>query len=361
MNRKKKCIVFLLVVCFTIGWSFQTLAAGGQWVLKDGNWMYKTDNGTYKSNTWFQDTDKVWYHFDENGCMQTGWLSDSGVWYYLNSSGAMRTGWLSYNGAWYYLSGSGAMQTDWVQVGNSRYYLNSSGVMQTGWLKDNSRWYYFENSGAMLVNVTKTIQGVSYTFGPDGAWIEGAGTSVTSAAFSMGSWTNKTFTNKWSNIKITMPSDSEVFTTQQMKNTVGTGQKILVNDGTITESAANAYSDMVIYDFIVRLGDQTSVLQLAYLNISSGAASVTVENYAAALGEELAANNTLPHTIEGTERATLGGNDYIKLRTTMLSRTTCQDIYMRKLDHYMVILTVTYLADNVSYVNSALTGFASAQ
>ena len=142
------------------------ILATSSWMYSNGRWWYKHANGSYTTKAW-EKIDGVWYYFDdegwmktgwvkdgkwyylsESGAMLTGWVKDNGAWYYLNQSGAMQTGWVKDNGTWYYLDGSGAMQTGWVKDG-SWYYLDGSGAMQTGWVKDNDNWYYLQDSGAM--------------------------------------------------------------------------------------------------------------------------------------------------------------------------------------------------------------------
>ena len=104
----------------------------GSWVQSGSRWWFKHSDGSYPSNGW-EKIDKVWYHFDSSGWMQTGWVKD-GSWYYLDGSGAMKTGWLKDNGSWYYLDGSGAMKT--------------------GWMKVSGKWYYAYSSGALAINTT---------------------------------------------------------------------------------------------------------------------------------------------------------------------------------------------------------------
>jgi glucan-binding YG repeat protein len=83
---------------------------------------------------WLWDADGRWYHFADDGTMDSGWLKDSdGSWYYLSqahdgSFGSLVSGWLHDAGFWYYLSeahdGSfGRMLTGWVRVGGFWYYL----------------------------------------------------------------------------------------------------------------------------------------------------------------------------------------------------------------------------------------------
>lgn len=120
--------------------------AAPTWMYSNGRWWYKHTNGSYTKNGWDK-IDGVWYYFDDEGWMKTGWVKD-GKWYYLSESGAMLTGWKKIGNAWYHLNDSGAMETGWSQVNGSWYYLNNSGAMQTGWVKDGN-WYYLQDSGAM--------------------------------------------------------------------------------------------------------------------------------------------------------------------------------------------------------------------
>lgn len=118
----------------------------GSWVQSGSRWWFKHSDGSYPSNGW-EKIDKVWYHFDSSGWMQTGWVKD-GSWYYLDGSGAMKTGWLKDNGSWYYLDGSGAMKT--------------------GWMKVSGKWYYAYSSSALAINTT-TPDG--YRVNYNGEWV----------------------------------------------------------------------------------------------------------------------------------------------------------------------------------------------
>ncbi len=58
------------------------------WIQEGDIWKYKKADGEICKNCW-QEVDGLWYHFDSNGIMQTGWLKDEEKRYYLKSSGAM--------------------------------------------------------------------------------------------------------------------------------------------------------------------------------------------------------------------------------------------------------------------------------
>ena len=175
------------------------ILATSSWMYSNGRWWYKHANGSYTTKAW-EKIDGVWYYFDDEGWMKTGWvkdgkwyyLSESGAmltgwaqinntWYHLSESGAMQTGWVKDNGTWYYLDGSGAMQTGWVKDG-SWYYLDGSGAMQTGWVKDNDNWYYLQDSGAMKTGWMKVSDKWYYAYNsgalaintttPDGYYVD---------------------------------------------------------------------------------------------------------------------------------------------------------------------------------------------
>ena len=162
-------------------------AMAGEWVKDATGWWYYYEDGTYPASTSIQIRGET-FRFDARGYMVTGWVLDGGRWFYHETSGAQVLGWANVNGtwyylepptgamvtgwayvddAWYYLSASGAMVTGWAYVDGAWYYLTPSGAMAIGWLNDGGSWYYLDVSGAMVTG-TRQVDGVTYTFGPDG-------------------------------------------------------------------------------------------------------------------------------------------------------------------------------------------------
>ena len=122
------------------------------WSLTGEGWRYMSVEGQYQAARWFQDTDGRWYHFDQNGIMQTGWFQDgSGVWYFLaTDTGAMKTGWhQDPDGKWYFLAYSGAMQTGLIKVDQKVYYMEPSGALFTGDKEINGVIYHFTENGTV--------------------------------------------------------------------------------------------------------------------------------------------------------------------------------------------------------------------
>lgn len=110
----------------------------GTWIQTDtGIWMFRQTNGAPAMGRWGL-IDGLWYYFDSEGRMLTGWQFLGGQWYYLCTKedlpakpglkeGAMASGWhfdLLLQ-KWYYLDASGAMAADRVIDG---WYVDGNGI-----------------------------------------------------------------------------------------------------------------------------------------------------------------------------------------------------------------------------------------
>ena len=171
----------------------------GQWLQDENGWWYQLPDGTYPKNSMLPIND-VYYCFDENGYMKTGWHDSKGyingtettmwhyftpsgaaangwyevdgAWYYFGTGGTMITGWIMRYGKWYYLRPSGEMVTGWEKVGDTWYYMDENGVMQTGWVQDGKTWYYMRESGAMATGWVWD-NGTWYFMDENGAMVTG--------------------------------------------------------------------------------------------------------------------------------------------------------------------------------------------
>ncbi len=81
-----------------------------QWIPEENQWRYRNADGSYQANGWWMDPDSsLWYYFDANGYMMTGWIEVNGLRYYLQPSGAMVTGQQTIDGVVYQFNESGAL------------------------------------------------------------------------------------------------------------------------------------------------------------------------------------------------------------------------------------------------------------
>ncbi len=138
------------------------------WANIHGLWYYFDADGIMQTG-WMKDTDGKWYYLTSDGSMATGWVHDGNAWYYMNSSGAMKTGWVMVDSKWYYLDNSGAMVIGWRQVGASWYYMAPNGAMLTGWQLIGGKWYYMHSTGSMAFNQWIYSNGKWYYVTSDGS------------------------------------------------------------------------------------------------------------------------------------------------------------------------------------------------
>ena len=84
-----------------------------KWIREEstGRWWYRNSDGSYPKGGWWQDpASGIWYFFDEQGYMQTGWIDWNEKRYYCTESGAMAIGEYTIEGMQYRFDTSGALQ-----------------------------------------------------------------------------------------------------------------------------------------------------------------------------------------------------------------------------------------------------------
>lgn len=167
----------------------------------DGYWRYLNSSGVMATDSWVEDDN---YYVDSNGIMITSqWLKvqndskDSGYdWYYFGETGKNVKGkWQQIDGNYYHFDDAGAMETGWIL--DDMYYCDEYGVMLTGWQRleppegydydfsstqgpyevsddDGKCWFYFSTTGKKTIPSedsigTKKINGSYYALDEYGA------------------------------------------------------------------------------------------------------------------------------------------------------------------------------------------------
>lgn len=121
----------------------------GLWKQDNKGWWFQKQDGSYPQNEWIMNNN-IWYRFDPEGYMQTGWIEIDKIKYFLNPNGAM-------------------ISNDWSLQDGKWYFFDSSGAMKTGWVNWKDKWYYLNSDGSMAVNIT-TPDG--YTINSNGEWVQ---------------------------------------------------------------------------------------------------------------------------------------------------------------------------------------------
>lgn len=136
---------------YYLGTSGARVADCWQWI--NNKCYYFDNNGYMAANTWIGDS-----YVDASGAWvpgkqkpTPGWKVVSGRWKYMESNGEyVKSRWLLLGSTWYHFDENGWMQTGWIQLGDSKYYLESSGAMlSNGWHWIENVCYYFDNNGCV--------------------------------------------------------------------------------------------------------------------------------------------------------------------------------------------------------------------
>ncbi|MCQ2533801.1 MAG: DUF4214 domain-containing protein [Clostridia bacterium] len=119
----------------------------------------------------WQQIDKQWYYFNEDGSMVTyNWIKDDGSWYYFNKEGIMeQTKWVQWENNWYYLNPNGTMKIGWHKYSDGRYsYLKPNGIAcMAEFYEVDGKWYYFDAEGYMATKDV-TVDGKTYIISSNG-------------------------------------------------------------------------------------------------------------------------------------------------------------------------------------------------
>ena len=195
------------------GWAY--LDARGEkvtdsWKKSGDYWYYLGADGDMVVDQWVDDT----YYVDVNGVMiQNRWVymdagtdgapNADGGWYYFGVNGkAVTDGWKTINQRKYHFDSDGTMQYGWLTDNGETYYLGdeNDGAAAIGWRclefdkenlpqdgdvsaqetsgSDTAKWFYFQTSGKAVkatngTYANKTINGSKYYFDENGAMLTG--------------------------------------------------------------------------------------------------------------------------------------------------------------------------------------------
>ena len=155
----------------------------------------------------------------------------------------------------------------------------------------------------------------------------------------MGQWTDNVFANSWFDIKVTIPDGYQVLDADEIQSLLGAGQKVIVNDGVMTEDQIEKSEGNTIYDFYVYDSTGTSSLALGYEKLSS---SVKEETYLKIVKENLESLNTLNYEIGDFETVTVGKHEYLRMAASLNGGAVIQEYYVHRNGGYMGFLIVTY-------------------
>lgn len=121
----RKIIMAVMATSLSLAAAFPALAG---WQQDQLGWRYES-NGVYTSTEW-KKINNYWYHFGQDGYMNTGWLDD-GQRYYLNSDGVMLTGEQIISGKAYTFSQDGRLLREGIHRDGMEDDLITEAVVST--------------------------------------------------------------------------------------------------------------------------------------------------------------------------------------------------------------------------------------
>lgn len=133
----------------------------------------KLDTVANKANTWFQDKYGNTYYYDENEIIVINCFYEiDGNTYHFNSLGRLDVGVFSADQQLYITNKDGSIQSKkgWQSYNFEWYYVSDDGtLMNNAWLTENGKKYYFMSDGCAATSTSMEIDGITYSFDPNGA------------------------------------------------------------------------------------------------------------------------------------------------------------------------------------------------
>lgn len=90
MKRLGKIGMTIFGSAFLAVLAVQTAFADAHWIAEGDRFKYEGADGTLVRDNWLEESG-LWYHFDENGFIQTGWVKGAEGWYYFGLDGSLNT------------------------------------------------------------------------------------------------------------------------------------------------------------------------------------------------------------------------------------------------------------------------------
>lgn len=228
----------------------------------------------------------------------------------------------------------------WIQSDGLWIYINPDGTRAySQWIlpdEDDGRgnliYYYIDSDGYMAADETKIIDGQEITFNEDGSYVVYADQYKGAPR---GKFSGKTFENPWSGIRLTFPAVEWRANRDELD-----GYLEYFND----DDYLAVGKPKLTYDFQVEPTANGDLIELYYADLSA-LPQMTAGQFAEAMAEILYKTDTFTQR-EPLKELTLGDQTYQRLSLANESGIR-KEVYLRRQDSFMVILSATADADRV--------------
>lgn len=177
-----------------------------------------------------------------------------------------------------------------------------------------------------------------------------------------GTWQDNTFTNTWSNLKVTLPEGCTARTEAEMGVLFEASTNVKVNDGSTTRDQLDFDKLSTFYDFFITFPEDNTNVTLNYQNlISENSRDTTESQYFNTIRQQLEADEDLNFTVKKEYDVMIAGEKFFAGHTSVNDGAVYQDYFLRKVDGAMICLLASYTADSAQSMQDFLNSFTPAQ
>jgi glucan-binding YG repeat protein len=117
----------------------------------------------------FYQIGKHLYYFNEDGLVETGWVTITGYQGYADPKGRLVMGDHKIRGILYHFQQTdGQLYTGWVTLGDTVYCYDETGAPRSGYYHENGSLWYLNKDGSVYIGYRELEDGKTYYFSEDG-------------------------------------------------------------------------------------------------------------------------------------------------------------------------------------------------
>lgn len=240
-------------------------------------------------------------------------------------------------GGWQYVKADGSYgANEWALDENGlTYRLDANGrIAYSAWVDEGGRWKYVDEFGHMVTNITKTIDGVQYTFDSQGYMVEGS--ERTAVSYETGVVSGQAYSNRWANLLMKFPDTAQ----------------LILGDGSAYSYPLEAGENMYYW-----YNDGSGYL----LTLDYADSTQQLDRYLEMLIEYAA---YFDYTVDSTGTVNMGGYEYKAVKTSRLNSdgtTDHEDTYFRQIDGKRMEIAIEYTGDRQASVDQILAAIQKLQ
>ncbi|MDR0906629.1 MAG: hypothetical protein LBN00_10755 [Oscillospiraceae bacterium] len=185
---------------------------------------------------------------------------------------------------------------------------------------------------------------------------------VAQGSIRTGTWSENTFTNEWINIKVTLPDGWRALTAEELQQSVGAGEEIIVNNGT-NQAALDVAKMRTAYDFSVmaEVGVPNAMLMYENLALSPLTKNLDESGYFDSMKTQFEAMADLGYSVLESDETVIAGEKYFVGKLSLMDGAAYQNYYFRKFDGAMIGVILTFTADTQADAESFISSITKAK